>query len=248
MLTDVHAHLDLLDEIEQAAVIERAKQAGVKVIINNGVDTATSTKSLQLAEKHSIVSAAIGIYPTNAAALSPEEADSELGFLRDYHKSAVAFGEIGLDYEQTEDRARQHYVFEQQLKLAEELSMPVIVHSRKAEATVLETVQKFDVNAVMHAYHGSTKLALSAAQKGIYFSIPTNIARSEHMQHLATLLPITQLLTETDTPYLGIQKEKPSEPAHVKSTIATIARLRNTSENAVEAQLYDNFNRIFKNP
>src|SRR3989338_8504538 len=119
LLVDIHAHLDIFGGKERKAVIERAAAAGVKAIINNGVDPSSNRKSLQLQQQFPAVRAALGLYPTEAAKLAAAEAESELDFIRSSRSKIVAIGEIGLDYQEAktaEERQQQQRLFGQQLE------------------------------------------------------------------------------------------------------------------------------------
>ncbi len=210
LLVDVHAHLDIIEREELAAVVERAEAAGVKAVINNSVSPESSRKSLELQQRFRIVKAALGLYPTEAARLSAAAIEGELNFIRSCKDKIVAIGEIGLDYQEAKsdaERQKQLLLFESQLKLAKELGKPVIAHSRKAEKEVVETLIRSGCKAVvLHAFHGSLKLAKAAADTGFYVTIPTNIGRSSHFQAIVRQLPLSRLLTETDAPYLAAEK------------------------------------------
>ena len=243
-LADVHAHLDLVRDKE--AAIRRAAAEGVQEIVNNSVDPASNRKSLKLQEEHEIVKAALGIYPVNAAEMASSGISREIEFIRENGSRIAAIGEIGLDYQETRDRTRQHEVFGRLLDLAKELGKPVIVHSRKAEKEVIETLIESDCErAVLHAFHGSMKLVRKGAEKGFCFSIPSNVLRSEHFQKLVEVVPAGNLLTETDSPYLGPFEDKRSEPAFVRMTVEKIAKIKGTTPEATANRLWNNYRRTF---
>ncbi|MBI2663950.1 TatD family hydrolase [Candidatus Woesearchaeota archaeon] len=242
-LVDVHAHLDIFSERDRKAVMARAAGQGVTAILSNGGNPDSNRKTLQLQEKYEIVKAAVGIYPADAAEMSYADIDKELKFIKKNFNKIKAIGEIGLDYEKTSERSKQQDVFESQLALGK----PVIVHSRKAEEKVVETLISSNCkNAVLHAFHGSMKLVRKAADAGFYFSIPTNIARSQHFQTLAAAVDLTNLLTETDAPYLAAEKGSKSEPADVAATIQEIAKIKNLKPAAVAETIYKNYRTLFK--
>ena len=138
-------------------------------------------------------------------------------------------------------------MFESQLELARKLDKPVIVHSRKAEKEVVETlISSGCKKVVLHAFHGSMELVKKAIDNGFYFSVPSNILRSEHFQKLVAVTEIKNLLTETDTPYLGPFEDKKSEPAYVEMTVKKIAEIKQISSGEVARQLYQNYRRLFK--
>ena len=243
-LADVHAHLDMVKDRE--AAIRRAAAEGVQVIVNNSVDPDSNRKSLELQEKHEIVKAALGIYPVNAVEMADSEVSKEISFIKENGSRIAAIGEIGLDYQETADRARQHEVFGRLLGLAKDLGKPVIVHSRKAEKEVIEALMDAgSERVILHAFHGSMKLVREGSEKGFCFSVPSNILRSSHFQKLVEIAPIGNLLTETDSPYLGPLEDKRSEPAFVKMTVEKIAKIKGIKPEATANGLWNNYRRMF---
>lgn len=249
LLADVHTHLDLFGDEERRKVIERAIAAGVKAVINNGIDPSSNRKSLQMRQQFGIVRAALGLYPAEAAKLAAAEVESELDFIRSSRSKIVAIGEIGLDYQEAktaEEKQQQQRLFEQHLELAKELGKPVIVHSRKAEEEVVETLIRCGCKRViLHAFHGSTSLVKTAAAAGFYITIPTNIRRSSHFQSIARALPLSLLLTETDAPFLAAEKGGKSEPAHVAAAVAKIAEIKGMTAEEIANVVYGNYQRLF---
>ncbi len=249
LLVDVHAHLDLFNEKDRENVIRRAEAAGVKVIINNSVDPKSIRKTLELHQQFKIVKAALGLYPTEASRLSAAAIDSELNFIRSQSAHFVAFGEIGLDYQEAKlekDRQQQQVLFEKQLELANDLGKPVIVHSRQAEKGVVETLIRLGCKKViLHAFHGSLQLAEKAAESGFYITIPTNIPRSSHFQAFVKALPLSRLLTETDAPYLAIAKDGESEPSHITQTVKRIAAIKSLTEQETANIIFNNYQNLF---
>ncbi len=246
-LVDVHAHLWIIDEAGRKLAVARAEEKGVKVIVNNSVDAASNRKSLQLQEEFGIVKAALGLYPIDALKMSDSEIDAELRFMGKNSDSFVAVGEVGLDYQETEDRKRQQGIFERQLQLAKKLNKPAIVHSRKAEKEVIETLVRSGCKKViLHAFHGSIKLVKLAVDSGFSFSIPSNILRSSHFQKIAEIVPLQNIFTETDAPFLGPFKDRKSEPAYVEMSVRKIAYIKKMAADAVAGQLYANYLEMFK--
>lgn len=243
-LVDVHAHLDIFEEKEMSLAIARAAQKGVKTIINNSVNPKTNRKSLQLQKEFKIVKAGLGLYPLEAIKMTESEIDEELEFMK--NSNFVAVGEIGLDYQETEDRVKQQKVFEQQLELAKKLAKPVIVHSRKAEKEVVETLISSECKkVVLHAFHGSMKLVKTAIDSGFHFSIPSNVLRSQHFQKLVEAADTSNLLTETDAPFLGPYEDGKSEPAYVELSVKKIAEIKKIDVEETAGQLYRNYQQLF---
>ncbi|MFC1754398.1 TatD family hydrolase [Thermoproteota archaeon] len=241
LLVDVHAHLD--DEKfkeDMDSVIDRAREAGVKKIITNGIDAATNRVSLELAKKYDIVDVALGWYPQE----HPGELDDELEFIK--KQKFVAVGEVGLDYKRDYDKEKQKKDFQKMIDLAKKFDKPLIVHSRQAEEDVIEMLEKAEAKkVVMHCFSGNFKLVKKVADNGWSFSIPVNIVKSDHFQKLVGEVNISQLLTETDAPWLGPDPGKRNEPAFVVETVKKIAEVKNMTVKDVENNIFMNFQNMF---
>jgi TatD DNase family protein len=249
MLADLHAHLDIIKEEKLDGLVDRAKKAGVKAIITAGVDKKSNRKCLELQEQFYIVKASLGLYPTEASKLSDSEIGEELAFIRGNKDKIVGIGEIGLDYQEAEDddeKEKQQILFEKQLELAKILDIPAIVHSRKAEKEVVETLIKLDCKkVVLHAFHGKINLVKEAIEKGFYFSIPTNIVRSSQFQAIVKAVNASNLLTETDSPFLATEKDGKSEPAHITETISEIAKIKGLEQEETANIIYSSYQKLF---
>ncbi len=242
MIVDVHAHLEICKNIPE--LIENAKQANVAAIIASGSTIDANRKVLEFAEKYDIVQPALGLYPVDALELSDEEIESEIEFIKKSKPAAIS--EIGLEYQETDDRERQQIVFEKFLNLAKELNIPAIVHSRKAETEVIATLKKLEMKkVVLHAFHGNMKLVKEGAESGFLFSIPTNVTRSSHCQSMVQELPIKNIMTETDAPFLAATPGVPSEPAHIQQTIEHIAEIKGLNAEETSKMLFMNYQRLF---
>lgn len=250
LLADVHAHLDHNSfNSDLNSVVDRAEKAGVKVIINNGIDIESNRKTLEISEKYAIVKPALGLYPIEALKLSDGEIDDELSFIDRNKRKIIAIGEIGLDYHWEKDKnqiKRQQKIFEKIISLAEKTKKPVIVHSRNAEQDVFEMLNSSKIKkVVIHCFGGSLKLAKDIADNGFFFSIPTNIVKSGHMQKLVEQTNINQLLTETDCPYLSPFPEKRNEPAFVAEALKKIAEIKGFNEEETANSVFMNYERSF---
>ena len=253
ILYDVHVHLEhpLLKDLD--SVIQRARDAGVKVIIANGIDRETNRKVLELAARYDIVRPALGIYPPDA--LSAEEAESdwitgkidvddELRFIAS--ESPVAIGECGLDYKFGSDKERQKSIFLKLMDIAKEKDVPIIVHSRKAEEDCIDLLEKSGhKKVVMHCFSGRKHLIRRASDLGFFFSVPCTVLKSEHFQNLVKTVNISQLLTETDAPYLSPFPGKVNEPAFVAETVKKIADIKGMTFDDAANNLFMNFQRLF---
>jgi len=257
LLVDVHCHLDHKDFDDVGQIVERARQAGLKVIITSGINPETNRISLQLQERFDIVKASLGIYPVDALQnevssmeypmkLEPFDIDKELDFIAQHKSEIMAIGEVGLDYESGSKIAEQKALFEKCIHLAERLNKPIIVHSRKAEADCVAMLESSRIKRVMmHCFHGRFSLVNKVIENGWYLSVPTNVVRSEHFQKIVKLVDLSRLLTETDAPYLSPFKGIKNEPSFVIETVKKIAEIKGLDPKEVEHNIFYNYERLF---
>ncbi|MDQ2673663.1 MAG: TatD family hydrolase [Chloroflexota bacterium] len=214
--------------------MERAREAGIERILVPGWDLASSEAALELATRHpEILHAAVGIHPHDASAIDEAGWARLEGLAKD--PASVAIGEIGLDYHRLLSPAGvQRAAFERQLALAERLGRPVLVHDREAhgdvEAALLAWTGRSASTArgVLHAYSGDGAMAarLSAAGYLISFALPVAFRTAVGPREAATTLDEGRFLVETDSPYLGPDRERVNEPTTALRVIAELARIR----------------------
>jgi TatD DNase family protein len=256
ILIDVHAHLYWKDFNDLDEVVERARKAGVKAIITAGVDKESNRQCLEIAKKYDIVKAALGLYPIDALSRETnselnidinEYVDEELKFIETNKSNIIAISEIGLDFVSDKtDMKLQMETFVKQLKLAKKLNLPVIVHSRKAESDVINILDNEDMkNVVLHCFCGKRRLVKKAIEKGWYFSIPTNVVKSQQFQEMVELIPLQQLLTETDSPFLSPYPGMRNEPAFITESIKKIANIKKIEQEEVANIIFSNYQRLF---
>jgi TatD DNase family protein len=243
---DSHAHLDACAE-PVGRVLERAVRAGVTRVITIGTGLDSCRRALELADLHDEVVAALGIDPHRAAEPDAERVAELRPLLA--HPRVVAVGETGLDnHHRFATPAQQLRLFEQQLALAEELSLPVVVHSRDAADQTAAALAGFDGAVVLHCF--STPALLDAAvDRGYYVSFAGNVTypNAVALRLAATQVPADRLLTETDSPYLAPQprRGRPNEPAHVVHVLQALAAARDEQPEVVEARVEENATRVF---
>ena len=256
MLIDMHCHLDypgIYEEIE--TVVDNAVAKGLRTIVTSGIDPESNRTALRLAERYEIVRASLGLYPIDA--LRSEKAlegmkqgetdvERELAFIERNIESALAIGEIGLDYKTGSRKEEQRSLFRRQLELAERFRKPVVIHSRKAEADALEILGDFHVQVILHCFCGRKSLVRAAADKGYMFTVPTSVVRSQQFQELAKNVPLRQLFCETDSPFMSPYKDIRNEPAFVAAAYDKIAELRGMDSREVANIIYNNWQRVFR--
>lgn len=244
MLIDSHCHLqDRKFTGDMADVIARAAESGVTAMVTIGYDMPSSRRAIEIADSHENVYATIGVHPHDAKTLTERDLD-ELARLADSSR-VVAIGEIGLDfYRNLSPREEQYRAFRAQLELARSLSLPVVIHSRDADAETYEVLAEFEQKAlpdwpkdrplgVMHCFSGDLPLALRFIEIGFVISIagPVTYAKSEPTRAVASGIPLRWMTLETDAPYLPPQRLRGerNEPACVRDVAGFVADLRGVS-------------------
>ena len=229
-------------------IVKRAIDGCIKIIIANGIDEETNIHVLELAEKYPIIKPSLGLYPVGALENEPDRnIDREIRYIKENKDKITAIGEVGLDFKDSDEKPLQIKTFEKIIRLALETDKPMIVHSRKAEKDAIEILEKFKAEkVVMHCFSGKLKLAQRIINNGWYFSIPANIVRSEHMQKLAGLAPLKQILTETDSPFLSPFRDLPNEPAYIIEGVKKIAEIKNLEIERTAEIIYSNYKNLFE--
>jgi TatD DNase family protein len=235
-LADTHAHLDEPQlRPQKEAVLARARQAQVRLIVNVGIGQESSRQVVETAALYPEVFAAVGVHPHGAASVNQQDLE-DLARLA-AHPKVVAVGEIGLDFyrRRSPEEVQEHW-FREQLALAHELGKPVVIHTREATAATLRILQDHRrelPGGVMHCFQGSLSEAQAFLDLGFFlsFSGVLTFPKAEPLRRVASLVPLDRILVETDCPYLAPQpwRGRVNEPAYVAATYATLAELRQLS-------------------
>lgn len=205
-LWDSHCHLDDeafdLDRSELLATIGECLEG----VVNPGCDAASSAIAVELAEKYPFVYAAVGYHPENLKGIPANYLDQLAKWA--VHPKVVAIGEIGLDYywEENEPKEIQKKIFLEQIDLAKQFDLPIIIHDRDAHGDMLELFQKevSGVQAVFHCYAGSVEMAKELVKRGYYFGFggTSTYKNANKVREVLKYLPTDRILFETDSPYL----------------------------------------------
>ena len=240
-MIDTHAHLDAFDG-DVAAVLSRARVAGVTRVISVGTDLESCRRTLAICEREEGIYAALGIHPNSAG----EATDRDLADLRELlaHEKAVAVGETGLDfYRGWHIIEEQRRLFRAHLALAEDCGMPVVIHCRETAKEIAETLAGFKGTVVLHCFSDSF-LYWSAVERGYYVSFAGNVTypKASELRNVAEKIPSERLLAETDSPYLAPQpvRGRRNEPAHVVHTLAVLAEVRGGQPEALARVIEEN--------
>lgn len=263
-LIDSHCHLDMLPEwvegelspeaaqAEIDGAVARAREAGVAWILNPGSTWAEAPRVLAVAERYARVYAAVGIHPHEADSWGPESYE-RLNRLAQ-HPKVVALGETGLDYYYQHGSVdAQKRAFAEQIRLGRELDLPLIIHTRDAEADTLAILRAEGPHqGVMHCFTGSEELARASLDLGFHISFSGVITfkKSEELRAVARLVPLERTLIETDAPYLAPppHRGKRNEPAYVVKIAEQLAELHGLSVEEVARTTTENALRLFRLP
>ncbi len=250
---DSHSHLFMREfDLDREAVFARAESAGVLFCVAVGFSLETSREAISCAERYPRVVASVGIHPHHAT----DATEESLRRLREIaaHPTVVAVGETGLDfYRNLSPRSDQETAFRRQIRLARELSLPLIVHDREAHADLLRILREEradQMRGVFHCFSGDLPLAEAAWEMGWYtsFAGPLTYPKSDLLREVARKAPADRILVETDCPYLPPQpfRGKRNEPAYLLPVAETLALLRDTSLNEIARLTTANIERLFQ--
>ena len=245
-MIDTHAHLDACDD-PPAAVLERAREAGVDRVRTVGTGIDSCRKALQLADEQQGVYAALGIHPHDAGSADAGRLDELRELLA--HERAVAVGETGLDhYRDYAPRDAQRRLFEEQLALAADVGLPAVIHSRAAAQETADALAGFTGDVVLHCFSEPVLLDV-ALERGYYVSFAGNVTdpRAPELREAARAVPDERILTETDSPYLAPQavRGRRNEPAYLVYTVDEIAAARGTGREELATIVDANADRLF---
>jgi TatD DNase family protein len=254
MFIDSHCHLNYKGLVEdQAAVLDRARGAGVSTMLNISTRESEWDDVLGVAERESDVWASVGIHPHEADA--HPDVDTAKLIERAAHSRIVAIGETGLDYYYDKsDREQQRTSFRSHIVAARETGLPLIVHTRDAEddtARILrEEMGKGAFTGVIHCFTASDAFAQQALDLGMYISISgiVTFKNAKDLQATAATIPADRLLIETDAPFLAPvpHRGRPCEPAFVADTARFLSDLRGEPVEALATQTANNFRALFR--
>lgn len=248
MFTDTHCHIynEYYDnDIEQ--VYEKMKEANVDRIINNGCDSNSNKEVLDLLKKYSWMYGAIGIHPESADSYT----DEDLKYIEEHinDERVVAIGEIGLDYYWTKDnKEKQKELFEYQLKLAERVNKPVIVHSREATQDTIDILKKYNVRGVIHSFSGSYETACIYIKMGFLLGINGVITfKNCNLKDVVAKLDLGNIILETDSPYLTPvpYRGKRNDSSHVFDIAKYICDLKGCTLEELAKETNGNISRCF---
>ena len=254
MLFDTHAHYD--DEAFDAdrdAVLTALPGQGVGLVLNPGCDVESSRKAVQYAAAYPHVYAAVGIHPENCGGYTA----GDLAALKKLAQQpgVAAIGEIGLDYYWAENPPRelQQQVLRDQLALARELALPVIIHDREAHADTLSIIREFPgITGVFHCFSGSPEMAQELLKLGWYlgFDGPVTYKNARRAPEVAAVTPLDRMLIETDSPYMTPvpYRGKRNDSGYVHLVAEKLAEWKGVTPEEMARITTENGKRLFRIP
>ncbi|MFH1355248.1 MAG: TatD family hydrolase [Candidatus Omnitrophota bacterium] len=250
MLIDTHCHLDFPEfDKDREDVIRRCKAQGIDYLVNIGSSLKGSKDSIELARRYDFIYATVGLHPHEADRAN-QEIQNTLSDLAKQNK-VVAIGEIGLDYFKNYSKPEnQRPLFKLQLKLAKNLNLPVVIHSRQAQNDILEILREdMPVKAVVHCFSGDENFLNQCLDLGLFISFTCNITyiKADSLRSLVRLVPIDRLMLETDAPFLSPEeyRGRRNEPIYVKLLADKIASIKGVSFEEVAKATTENAKNFF---
>lgn len=255
-LIDTHCHLDFNSfDPDREAVLQRAWETGVTRILVPGIDLSSSRKALELAQEHPQLFAAVGVHPNDAQTWQETTAEELIELAS--HPKVIAIGEIGLDYYRDfSPKDLQLHVFTNQLEVAKELKLPVVIHNRLASKDLLIALRKWKDDliksksplatrpGILHSFSDNLDVALMAIEMGFYigFTGPITYKSADELRRVAAGVPLERILIETDAPFLAPQPKRGmrNEPAFVYFVAEKLAEIHQRPVDEVAEQIKAN--------
>lgn len=251
MIVETHIHLNhqQYDDIDD--VVKRATDAGVTHMIDIGCEPHSIKKSIEIANAYPNIKSSIGLHPVDVS-MRTDEIISDIEYLAANESEVIAIGEIGLDYHwYPEQKEEQLELFHEQMKIAEKLELPVVIHSRDAYEDCYDVLKEYPtVTGVIHSFSDNYAMAEKFIELGYLIGIggPVTFKNGHNQKEVVTNIDLTKLVIETDGPYLTPTpfRGKRNEPAYLTYIAEEIATLRKEKLENVEQTIYNNSFRLFK--
>lgn len=249
-MIDTHSHINF-DEYKENfdSFLEDIKENDVEYVIIPGVEPSTFDEIISYCDKYEMIYGAIGIHPSEFQAYNEQSQKQIYELIK--HKKIVAIGEIGLDYHYGADtKEEQKRLLKEQLKIAEELQVPVIIHDRESHEDVFNILQDYKLkNVVFHCFSGNAEFAQKCIDKGYYIAIGgvVTFKNAKDLKEAAKIIPLDKLLLETDAPYLAPVpfRGKLNTPAYLKYIAQEIANLKNIDVEEIKQHTTLNAKQVF---
>jgi TatD DNase family protein len=239
---DCHCHLEFekFDD-DRDEVVERARRE-LEFAVTVGCNPERNEKTIEISERYENVVPNLGLHPTYTDDFDRvEEVKKQIR-----ENDPAAIGEIGLDHHHIKEekvREEQRKVFRDLLELAEEMDRPVNVHSREAEQEVIDTLDEYDVEALIHCFNGTPEQAIGASENGVIIGVTTQVLYSSRVQEIVETLDLESIVLETDSPFL--YRGERNEPVNVVESAEKIAEIKEVSKEEVVEKTTENAQELF---
>ncbi len=244
---ETHCHLNHPQfESDLDQVLQRAEASGIGRLLVVGYDMASSRRAISMANTHPNVVASIGIHPEDCSDWTDDNRDELISLANSGSSKSAAWGEIGLDFHwKTHDPEVQKKVFVQQLEIAKELNLPVIIHCRDAYDETIDILEACGTTrAVLHCFTGSVVQAQRAVSLGFSLGVGGVITykNASDVREAAAAVPLDRILLETDSPFLAPQpwRGKRNEPSYITAVTAKLAELHGLSPDKIAEATWEN--------
>lgn len=254
---DSHAHYDdpRFDD-DRDTLLSSMASNGVRTIMNVGNTTSANVAGIELAKKYPFVYCSIGIHPDQSAEIAAQNSRDYLDVIAQQlsYEKAMALGEIGLDYYYDDDAPRdiQKKIFEEQLALAKDLDVPVIIHNRDAHQDTLELLKKYRPKGIMHCFSGSAEVAKEVLRLGMYigFTGVITFKNARRAVEAAAEIPLDRLLVETDCPYMAPEpyRGKRCDSTMLPRMVEKLAQIKGIDPQQLADQTFQNACAVYNIP
>lgn len=244
MFIDAHCHLEMFKDINE--IIKESLSNKTKKIVSCSVDLNSMKKNLEIAEKFNEVECCLGIHPSNVLLMQEKEIDRALEFLLQNISFCRAIGEIGIDFKHAkseEQKEKQIQLYKKQLLIAQENSLPVVVHSRFAEKKSLEILSSFNGKVLLHWFDGNRQSFNEGIDRNYFFSVGPSIIYNENYLEKIISIPLDNLMLETDSP-VEFEGEQ-AKPFWVKKVAEKLSQAKNTDLREIEEKTTRNAKEFF---
>lgn len=240
MFIDCHVHLGSYSDTEIGEILERGRAVGVGAVISAGTTLQSTRRAIDLTRLYPDLFAGVGIHPMDISEPFTEATYETLREMALSTDKALVVSEIGLDFmEGAPDRADQYHAFREQIRLARDLGMPVVFHSRESHDEVFQVLREeraYEVGGVMHYFQGDAETARKVIDLGFYVSLARPLLRLPQLQEAAAEIPLASIVLETDAapqPFKA-KRENWTEPRHVAQVAQRLAELQDVPVSEVQ--------------
>ena len=244
MFIDTHCHLSKEDYDDINKIIKEDKEAGVDKIVVSGCSRDSIDEVMTFKDTYDMVYVTIGYHPEYVDSVTLKDLDYLKSLLGE--KKIIGIGEIGLDYHYTKDK--QIWLFEEQLKIAEEFKLPVVIHSRDATQDTINTLKKYNVKGIIHCFSGSLETAKKYISMGFLLGIGGVVTfKNSKLKDVVKEIPLKSIVLETDSPYLTPvpYRGKVNSSKYLKYIAEFISEVKNISVLELAKITSDNASSLF---